>query len=66
MIEFISGKLIKKYPNYVIVDNNGLGYKVNITLNTYNTLPELSNDIYSIHFLMLLKIHKIYMDLMIV
>ena len=32
MIEFISGKLIKKFPDYVIVDNNGLGYKVNITL----------------------------------
>ena len=45
MIEFISGKLVKKYPNYVIINNNGLGYKVNITLNTYNTLPELSNEI---------------------
>ena len=45
MIEFISGKLIKKYPNYAIIDNNGFGYKVNITLNTYNTLPELSENI---------------------
>jgi len=45
MIEFISGKLIRKYPNYAIIDNNGLGYRVNITLNTYNTLPELSENI---------------------
>ena len=22
MIEFISGKLVKKYPNYVIINNN--------------------------------------------
>ena len=45
MIEFISGKLIKKFPNYAIIDNNGLGYKVNITLNTYNVLPELLENI---------------------
>lgn len=45
MIEFISGKLIKKYPNFVIIENSGLGYRVNITLNTYNSLPELSENI---------------------
>ena len=46
MIEFISGKLIKKFPSYAIIDNNGLGYRVNITLNTYNDLPELSENIF--------------------
>tara|TARA_B100000945_G_C20419740_1_gene617251 strand:+ start:2781 stop:3365 length:585 start_codon:yes stop_codon:yes gene_type:complete len=46
MIEFISGKLIKKFPSYVIIDNNGLGYRVNITLNTYNDLPELSENVF--------------------
>ena len=46
MIEFISGKLIKKYPDFVIIDNNGLGYRVNITLNTFNSLPDLLKEIF--------------------
>ena len=40
MIEFIKGRLIEKYPTHAIVEANGLGYFVNISLTTYSNLPE--------------------------
>lgn len=45
MIEYISGVIIKKNTNNVIVDINGLGYKVNISLNTYDSLPDLNKHV---------------------
>jgi len=45
MIEYISGIIIKKNTNNVIVDINGLGYKVNISLNTYDSLPDLNKHV---------------------
>jgi len=41
MIAQIKGKLIEKYPTHVIIDCNGLGYMVNISLHTYG---QLGND----------------------
>tara|TARA_Y100000588_G_C13990062_1_gene811066 strand:+ start:209 stop:793 length:585 start_codon:yes stop_codon:yes gene_type:complete len=45
MIEFISGNLIDKKPSYIVVDVNGIGYKIFISLNSYNFLPEINNII---------------------
>ena len=45
MIEYISGKLIKKETNNIIVDVHGLGYKIYISLNTYDNLPNIHEDI---------------------
>jgi len=38
MISFVKGKIYELTPNYVIIDNNGLGYHINISLNTYSNL----------------------------
>ncbi|MDP4267984.1 MAG: Holliday junction branch migration protein RuvA [Bacteroidota bacterium] len=38
MIAYIEGLLAEKTPTYVIIDNNGIGYKVNISLNTYTKI----------------------------
>ena len=46
MIVHLSGKLIFKDPSYVVIDVQGVGYKVYISLNTYNTLPDINNDVY--------------------
>ena len=39
MITQIRGKLIEKNPTYVEVDVSGVGYWLNISLNTYSNLP---------------------------
>ena len=41
MIAYLQGKLTYKNPAYVYVDCNGVGYHVNISLNTYSKLEHL-------------------------
>ena len=43
MIEYISGKLISKNQSLAVIDVNGLGYRVNITNNTLEKLPNPEN-----------------------
>ena len=38
MIDYISGKLEELNPTQVVVDNNGIGYRVEISLQTYALL----------------------------
>ena len=45
MIEFISGKIFKKIPGEIVVNVNGIGYRLYISLNTYNQLPKLDQDV---------------------
>jgi len=45
MIEYISGILIKKETNFIIIDVNGMGYKIFITLNSYDKLPGLNHNV---------------------
>ncbi len=40
MITHIDGILEEKNPNYAIVDVNGVGYMLHISLNTYSELPD--------------------------
>ncbi len=39
MITQIRGKLVEKNPTEVVVDCNGVGYLLHISLNTYSNLP---------------------------
>lgn len=43
MITHIQGKLVEKNPTEVIIDCNGVGYFINISLHTYSLLPETEN-----------------------
>ncbi len=40
MIAHIQGKLIEKTPTEVIIDCNGVGYHINISLHTYSLIPQ--------------------------
>ena len=40
MIAYIDGKLTHKDPTYVIIDVQGIGYQIKISLNTYAKLTE--------------------------
>lgn len=39
MITFLRGRLIEKNPTHVIVECNGVGYHVDISLHTYGLIP---------------------------
>nr|WP_315162868.1 Holliday junction branch migration protein RuvA [uncultured Flavobacterium sp.] len=39
MIAHLQGKLVEKTPTQVVIDCNGVGYHVNISLHTYSLLP---------------------------
>ena len=40
MITHISGKLVEKNPTYAVIETNGVGYCLNISLNTFSQLPD--------------------------
>ena len=43
MITQIKGKLVEKNPTQVVVDCNGIGYEINISLHTFSTLSSDEN-----------------------
>ena len=45
MIAYLSGKLLEKEANTVIVDVNGVGYDVMIPLSTFYDLGEIGEDV---------------------
>ncbi len=38
MFEFIKGKLINITPTYAVIENSGIGYILNVSLNTYTQI----------------------------
>jgi Holliday junction DNA helicase RuvA len=40
MIAHIQGKLVEKTPTEVVIDCNGVGYHINISLHTFSLLPQ--------------------------
>jgi Holliday junction DNA helicase RuvA len=48
MISFVKGKVFELTPTYVIIDNNGIGYHIRISLNTYGQIqPEAELLLYT-------------------
>ena len=45
MIAHLSGKLLSKQPNQVIVDVNGVGYEVHVPLSTFYELGETGSPV---------------------
>ncbi len=43
MYAYLKGKLVEKNPTYAIIDCNGVGYFLNISLYTYGLLPSDEN-----------------------
>ncbi len=40
MIHHLNGRLVEKYPTHVVIECNGVGYLVHISLHSYETLPQ--------------------------
>lgn len=51
MIAQINGKLIEKTPTYVVIDCNGVGYELKISLNTFSQIEENKNCLLFTHFI---------------
>lgn len=51
MIEYIKGSITELTPAYAVIDNNGIGYMVNISLHSYESLQKQKdgNSILYIH-----------------
>ncbi len=60
MIAHIQGKLVEKTPTEVVIDCNGVGYNINISLHTYSLLP--SSDFIKLFTHLIIKedAHSLY------
>ena len=45
MIAYLSGKLLEKHANTVIIDVGGVGYEVSIPLSTFYELGDIGTEI---------------------
>lgn len=51
MISYIKGEFTVKNPAYVILENNGIGYQINISLNTYSSIQhEKSGKLFTYYY----------------
>jgi Holliday junction DNA helicase RuvA len=60
MYAFISGKVAELTPAYAVIDNNGIGYFINITLNTFTAIGEQSQVRLYTHLQVLEDAHNLF------
>ena len=60
MIAFLHGSFIRKTPSYVHVDVNGVGYEVQISLNTYSRLQDLEKGTLHTHLIVREDAHLLF------
>lgn len=49
MYDFVSGKIVQSSPAHVVIENNGLGFFINISLNTFSALKEKTEASLYVH-----------------
>ncbi|OGS73018.1 MAG: Holliday junction DNA helicase RuvA [Flavobacteria bacterium RIFCSPLOWO2_12_FULL_35_11] len=60
MITHIRGKLVEKNPTFAVIETNGVGYWLNISLNTYSQLPDNEFVILYTHLSIKEDAHTLY------
>jgi len=60
MYSYIEGKIVEKTPTYVVIDVNGIGYQIHISLNTYSKIEGLANCKLHTHFVVREDAHLLY------
>jgi Holliday junction DNA helicase RuvA len=53
MIAYLKGDFVKKTPSWVQVEVNGVGYEVQVSLNTYSSIRDLDKGI--LHTLLIIR-----------
>lgn len=60
MIAYIKGTITFKNPTFILVESGGIGYHVNISLNTYARIEKLENIKILTHLLVREDSHTLY------
>ncbi|HOO83499.1 MAG TPA: Holliday junction branch migration protein RuvA [Prolixibacteraceae bacterium] len=60
MIEYLNGQIVELNPAHVVIDVNGIGYFVHISLNTYSALSGHKTTRLLIHELIREDLHALY------
>ncbi len=60
MIAYLKGKFTSKNPSNIIIDVNGIGYEVHISLNTYSAVLSLEEGLLFTHLLIKEDAHLLY------
>ena len=60
MITHLKGKLIEKHPNSVIIECNGIGYILTISLHTFSNIPDQENIMLYTHLSIREDAHILY------
>ena len=60
MITQIRGRLIEKSPTELVVDCNGIGYSINISLNTFSKIGNEENIMLYTHLIIKEDSHSLY------
>lgn len=60
MIEYIRGALIRITPTYLVIETGGIGYFVNISLNTFSKLEKQSEYTLPVHEVIREDAHQLF------
>jgi holliday junction DNA helicase RuvA len=60
MIAYVNGAITFKSPTYVVIDINGLGYRVHISLHTYEKIASLEECKLLTHLVIKEDAHQLY------
>ena len=60
MITHLNGKLVEKHPTHVIVECNGVGYLLHVSLHTFSLLKEEENTQLYTHLLIKEDAHTLF------
>jgi Holliday junction DNA helicase RuvA len=60
MIAFLNGSFVRKAPSHIDIDVNGVGYEVQISLNTYSQLQEKEKGLIYTYLIVREDAHVLY------
>ena len=60
MYDFIKGEIRELSPTYVVFENNGIGYFINISVNTYSMLSEKQDALLYIYEVIREDAHQLF------
>jgi holliday junction DNA helicase RuvA len=60
MYEFIRGKIAELTPAYAVVESNGIGYYINISVNSYSQMQGKNEGLFYLHLAVREDAHVLY------